>query len=46
VNYSFKGRNLLKFKPKISVTTKILSSTTVLNIDDNKKCYLSQKSAY
>ncbi len=31
---------------KKSVSTKILGSTTVFNIDDNKKCFLSTKSAY
>jgi len=30
----------------ISVFTKILSSTSVLNIKNNKKCVLSVKSAY
>ncbi len=31
---------------KITVSTKILSSTTVFNIDDNNQCFLSSKSAY
>ncbi len=30
----------------ITVSMKILSSTTVFNIDKNKKCFLSTKSAY
>jgi len=30
----------------ITVSTKILSSTTIFNIDNNKKCFLSSKSAY
>ncbi len=30
----------------ISVFTKILCSTTVFNIDNNQKCFLSSKSAY
>ncbi len=30
----------------IKVSTKILSTTTVFNIDNNKKCFLSSKSAY
>ncbi len=33
-------------KSCITVSTKILSSTTVFNIDNNKKCFLSSKSAY
>ncbi len=28
------------------VSRKILGSTTVLNIDNNQKCFLSSKSAY
>ncbi len=28
------------------VSTKILCSTTVFNIDNNQKCFLSSKSAY
>jgi len=31
---------------RLSVSTKILSSTTVFNIDNNKKCFLSSKSSY
>ncbi len=30
----------------ITVSTKILCSTTVFNIDNNQKCFLSSKSAY
>ncbi len=30
----------------ITVSTKILGSTTVFNIDNNNKCFLSSKSAY
>jgi len=33
-------------KKKITVSTKILTSTAVFNIDNNKKCVLSTKSAY
>ncbi len=31
---------------KITVSTKILCSTTVFSIDNNQKCFLSSKSAY
>jgi len=34
-----------RMKKCIMVSTKILSSTTVFNIDNNKKCFLSSKSA-
>ncbi len=30
----------------ITISTKILCSTTVFNIDNNQKCVLSRKSAY
>ncbi len=30
----------------ITVSTKIFSSTTVFNIDNNNKCFLSTKSAH
>jgi len=33
-------------KNVFTVTTKILRSTTVFNIDNNEKCFLSTKSAY
>ncbi len=33
-------------KKCITISTKILSSTTVLNIDNKKKCFLSTKSVY
>ncbi len=38
--------NRIYGKTAITVSTKILWSTTVFNIDDNHKCYLSSKSAY
>uniref|UniRef100_A0A671PJF0 UDP-glucose:glycoprotein glucosyltransferase 2-like n=1 Tax=Sinocyclocheilus anshuiensis TaxID=1608454 RepID=A0A671PJF0_9TELE len=33
-------------KKNVNVSTKILSSTTVFNIDNNRECFLSTKSAY
>ncbi len=33
-------------KKKVMVSTKTLSNSTVFNVDYNKKCFLSSKSAY
>ncbi len=38
--------NVTKDFTKITVYTQILISTTVFNIDNNQKCFLSNKSAY
>ncbi len=35
-----------KIKKKVCLQKKILSRLTFLNIDNNKKCFLSTKSAY
>jgi len=37
---------LIKEKKSATVSSKILSSTTVFNIDKNNKYFLSTKSAY